>query len=211
MVTMDLSLPEPVRESSPALSDGWPRLRSLLWTTVAAVAWGALQWAVVRVVVHTVGWDRLPYNTVEDVLVWLFLAIDASAWLILCYCLYRFRTPILWFWWAACAAWWVVLFNPYHAAHVDFGTRLNASEEIGMKVVRRIDTYRKQSGRLPGKLHDIEARDAQPIPLSGFGNPFTYRIVALNQYELVVLAGDKSFCYDSRDRGAGFHLSYIPQ
>jgi hypothetical protein len=180
----------------------------LLW----AVAWGAAQWWAVGQIAATVGWARLPYHTVEEVGVWFFLAINASAWGILTYSGFRFRRPILWFWWGACATWWVMFFLPYHEARAAFSDRLRASEVTGLQLAGRIRGYQRERGRLPGKLQDVAERDGQPIPVTSFETHFDYRLLDLNHFELAVPvgeSGDKTFCYLSREPKAGFRLGYF--
>src|SRR5205823_3552705 len=174
-----------------------------------AVAWGGAQWWLVGQIVGSIGWARLPYNTIEEVGVWLFLAVNASAFGILTYSLWRFRRPMIWFWWAACATWWVMLFLPYHEARAAFADRLHDSEVAGLALARRIDAYRREHGRLPGKLQDVAKKDGQPLPLTSFATPFDYRLQDLAHFELAIPVGDhgdKTFCYTSRDPGKGFAL-----
>jgi hypothetical protein len=180
----------------------------LLW----AVGWGGAQWWVVGQIVGTVSWARLPYNTIEEVGVWLFLAVNASAFGILTYSLWRFRRPMLWFWWAACATWWVMLFLPFHEARSAFAARLNDSEAAGLSLAQRIEAYRRQQGRLPGRLQDVVRKDGQPLPLTGFATPFDYRLLDLTHFELAIPVGDhgdKTFCYTSREPQKGFALGYF--
>jgi hypothetical protein len=182
--------------------------RRLFWTFLAAAGWGGIQWWVVAGIVKSVGWQRLPYNTVEEIGVWLFLATNATAWLLLSYCLYRFRQPLLWFWWAACLTWWSALAVPYHQAHTDFREKVRRSEATGLQLVKQIDDYRRRRGRLPGQLRDVALRDRRPVPLTAFGGNFDYRVQDLGHFQLVVAAGDKSYCYSSREPNAGFRLGF---
>lgn len=198
---LDFSLPEETT---------CPSVRTLFWTLSAALGWGVLQFWTVAFIAGTVGWTNLPYNTIEEVAIWLFLATNASAWVILSYALYRFKKPILWFWWAACATWWLTLFFPFRAAHADFRSKLATSQRAGEQLAGRVDAFRKQRGRLPGQLREVTLRDGIPIPMTSFDSNFEYRQQGLSRYELVIRAGDKAYCYTSRKPRAGFQLRYTP-
>jgi hypothetical protein len=182
--------------------------RPLLWSLLGALGWGAVQSLVIAAIVKRIGWAQLPYNTVEEVGVWLFLATNASAWLALCYALYRFRQPLLWFWWAACLTWWIAVAVPYQRAHTEFRAKVRASEATGLQLARRVEAFRRARGRLPGQLREVALRDKRPVPLTAFGANFDYRVQSLGHFQLVVAAGDKAYCYSSRDPKAGFRLGY---
>lgn len=202
-----VELPAAELEAAPASPWG-AALRHGLWV----LAWGVAQWVGVHAIVKTVGgWEKLPYFTIENVAVWCFLALNATAWLLLGYGLYRFRLPLLWLWWTACASWWVGFYLPYRSAHAAFDAKVGASAEAGAGLARRIEGYRLKRGRLPGRLEDVARRDGRQIPETAFGTAFDYRLLDLRHFELVAPAddGDKTFCYSSKEPKAGFRLSYF--
>lgn len=188
-----------------------PGLGTIFWSLLWSVVWGIVHLWVVQQIANEVGWERLPYNTVEEVGVWIFLAVDASAWLALSYAVWRFRRPILWFWWGACAAWWLILFLPYRASHAEFGALLEESEAAGLRLAERVEAYRRERDRLPGQLRDVALRDGRPIPVTAFDGNFEYRQQDVRHFELVISAGDKTFCYSSREPDAGFGQRFVPR
>jgi len=197
---------EPLDAETPErASPGLTVFRHLAW----ALAWGVAQWLAVALLVSGLGWERLPYDTIGEVGVWVFLAINASAWIILTYSLYRYRKPLLWFWWAACFTWWLTILIPYQQGHTAFRARLRESEAAGLRLARRIDAYRRERGHLPRKVQDVAQRDGQPIADTAFGKPIRYQISGLNQYALVIEAGDKNYCYSSRHPRQGFVERYF--
>jgi hypothetical protein len=203
-----ISLPEQDLEPAPVVERTAPKAGRVIWHLGWAILWGAAQTWLVGEIVSTVGWDRLPYNTVEDVIVWLFLATNATAWVILCYALARFRLPVLWLWWAACATWWIIFFLPYRETHDAFAVQLRASETAGLQLAARIEAYHRERGRLPGKLQDVVQRDHQPIPSTSVDTRFDYRLLDLKHFELAAPIGDKHYCYNSGLPREGFTLGY---
>jgi hypothetical protein len=189
--------------------EGAKTVRGLFLHLFWVAAWGIAQWFLVVLLVSGLGWDRLPYDTIGEVGVWVFLAINASAWIILSYSIVRFRRPILWLWWAACATWWLTIFVPYHAGHAAFRGELRQSQADGLRLAQRIEEFRRERGHLPRKLQDVAARDQQRVPDSAFGKPILYRLEGLNQFALVIEAGDKNYCYSSRQPRQGFVQRYF--
>lgn len=190
-------------------SPGATVFRHLLW----AAAWGCVQLWLVAQVLHSVSWEKLPYNTIENVAVWCFLAANLTGCVLLGYAFYRFRQRVLWLWWAACATWWVVLLIPYRATHAAFAARVQQSEQVGEGLAKRVEAYRRARGRLPGRLEDVARRDGKPLPSTAFGTAFEYRPLDLKNFELVAAPaeGDRTYCFSTREPKAGFRLSYFRQ
>ncbi len=188
-----------------------PSFGCIFWNLLGAVGWGAFQWWGVWLIVGPLGWRKLPYNTVEEVLVWLFLAINGSAWWILCYSLWRYGRPGHWFWWGSCAALWLTLYAPLQDSRAAFTAKARASEVEGSRLAARIEAFRREHGRLPGQLREVALRDGLAISVTAFETNFDYRQEDLVHFQVAVPAGDKTFVYSSREPRRGFALRYFGQ